>query len=130
MAPKGSGKGGKKGGSAPPPNTPQYKVNGEIAWDPNGCARCGRSTHWARDCKATKDVLGGAPKEKPVKKGQRKGTRKGRLADLEDMDENDQNNNNEGDDDGDASLLDDDYSDGEVGTMFMFETMDDENDDP
>ena len=29
-----------------------------VAPDTLGCARCGRSTHWAKECKALKDVNG------------------------------------------------------------------------
>ena len=56
---KGGGKGG-KAENAGGKNGPQ--------WDPKGCARCGRGGHWARECKAVKDIYGNPPKEKPRKK--------------------------------------------------------------
>ena len=62
VAPKGKGKGGgRAGGRAGKAGG----AKGENKWDPNGCARCGRSNHWARECVATKDVNGEPPKEKP-----------------------------------------------------------------
>ena len=69
---KGGGKGNRKGDSRDAPATGK----GVTEWDPDGCARCGRSTHWARECKATKDVLGNEPRNKPPKKAGRKGGRR------------------------------------------------------
>ena len=69
IAPKGA-KGGKrgtkgtKGGKGEKDNILPTTGKGITEWDPNGCARCGRSTHWAKQCTATKDVLGNPPPEK------------------------------------------------------------------
>ena len=85
VTPKGGGRSaGKKGaasGGAPGGGGGKGETN---KWDPNGCARCGRSTHWSKECVATTDVNGNPPKEKPKgpkkKKGKARG--KGTLAEL------------------------------------------------
>ena len=73
----------------------QTTGKGITEWDPNGCARCGRSTHWARDCKAKTDVLGGVPKNKPDKSGKKNQRKK-----LNNLEEDEEKNepNDEGDD--------------------------------
>ena len=58
---KGGGKNGRKGDTNGGANGTQSK------WDRNGCARCGRSSHWAKECTATTTVDGGVPLEKPDK---------------------------------------------------------------
>ena len=83
VAPKG-GKGakrikGRKGGKG---DREHGGPGSDNKWDPNGCARCGRSSHWAKECTAVKDVNGEECKPKPKKK---KGSSKGgRLHERED----------------------------------------------
>ena len=75
---QGNGKGQGKGETG----SQEYGAgDGKVSlWDPKGCARCGRSNHWARDCKAQKIWGGGFPKEKPKKKT--KGGARGQFAEL------------------------------------------------
>ena len=93
VKPKGGGRGGKAGGGRPGATSRVDPTTGKpTKWDPSGCARCGRSSHWARECKATVDIDGNPPKEKPAesrkkKKGSGKG---GRLNDLEETGESGQ----------------------------------------
>ena len=48
VVPKGRGKGARKG-AAPWKKTPPSSDKGKgDKWDKNGCARCGRSSHWAK----------------------------------------------------------------------------------
>ena len=83
VAPKGGKARGRKG--APLERAEAGGGKGS-KWDPNGCARCGRSSHWAKECTAPKDVNGETPREKPEKKPKVKGRGKG-LHDLEEEDE-------------------------------------------
>ena len=81
VVPKGGGRGA-KGNKAPTGG----KGDVTSKWDPSGCARCGRSSHWAKECTALKDVDGNPPREKPPpKKKLPKGGKGRRTAyDLED----------------------------------------------
>ena len=81
VAPKGAGKRGA------PRKIPGGGSQGKGSkWDPKGCARCGRSSHWAREYTATTDVNGEAPKGKPNRPKPKKGKGKGRLNELEEED--------------------------------------------
>ena len=117
VAPKGGKKGGiggKKGGGA----NERGGLDSGNKWDPNGCARCGRSSHWTKKCTAVKDVNGEKPRGKPKKpKGGRKGCR------LNDLEETDEGAQEEPEESGDAQeLMADDYEE-ELGQLFMFEEL-------
>ena len=66
VRPKGGGKGAHK------KKLPLQRAPGD-KWDPNGYARCGRSSHWAKECDAKLDVNGNPPREKPKGKSKGKG---------------------------------------------------------
>ena len=94
-------------------------------WVKNGCARCGRGNHWARECKAKLDVDGNPPREKPPPRA--KGGGKG-LQSLDD-EGNDHNDADEArEEQGDTHALDSD-GDGEIGDMFMLQEDSDEDED-
>ena len=88
--------------------------NAVSKWDRDGCARCGRSSHWAKECTATTTIDGGKPRDKPKKK---KGGGKGRgLNDLEETGDDDNKDTEHGDadellDDDDSEYCDDGYDD-------------------
>ena len=80
VKPKGAGR---KGAPRKPPGGGGSQGRGS-KWDPTGCARCSRSSHWAKECTATLDVNGEAPREKPDKKLPKKKKGKGKGKGLHD----------------------------------------------
>ena len=64
VKPKGGGKGGRAGGGKAGASQRKDPITGKpTKWDPSGCARCGRSNHWACECTAKVDIDGNPPKE-------------------------------------------------------------------
>ena len=74
--PKGQGKGSQAKGDS---NLSNNSDSGKASkWDPRGCARCGRGSHWAKECRALLDVNGEKCKEK-LDKPRKPGNKGGRL---------------------------------------------------
>ena len=70
IKPKGGGRGSRFRNNRKPPGGGGGKASSKGSkWDPRGCARCGRSSHWAKECRATKGVNGNPPRDKPKGKG-------------------------------------------------------------
>ena len=116
VKPKGAGKRGA------PRKTPPGSQGKGSKWDKNGCARCGRSSHWARECTATVDVNGEPPREKPPKKTKGKGKGKGSLNELEEQ--GDQAAGAEGAEEDDEMELFDESE----GEMYVLEEEEEEDD--
>ena len=117
---KGRGRGRPGGGAPPWKRSAPIKdegAPGSPTWDKNGCARCGRGGHWAKECHAKTDIFGNPPKEKPPAR-KTKGRGKGALADLTD----EQAEGTAEDANGEVDPNDMcEESDGEIGQMFMLE---------
>ena len=74
VRPEGGGKGGRAGGGKAGAAPRLDPTTGKpTKWDPSGCARCGRPSHWAKECRATVDVDGNPPRENQQARRGRKG---------------------------------------------------------
>ena len=83
---------------------------------PEGCARCGRPSHWAKECTALKDVDGNTPRKKPPK---RKGSGKG----IDDLGDEAADAAKEGEEEeGENMMLDEECSDDD-DFMFVLEDI-------